>query len=136
MRTVIFDWDGTLARTLHLWIDGYETAFDRRGLRYGRAQIVADFFHEHDKVPARHPSLDFAPIAVEARAHVFAAVAAVGLYDGAVDLLRDLQAQGVRLALVSSSPRAALERGLAAHDLGGFFASVIAGDDGFGHKYV
>ena len=36
--------------------------------------------------------------------------------------------------MVSSSPRVALERGLAAHDLGGLFASIIAGDDGFGHK--
>lgn len=37
------------------------------------------------------------------------------------------------LALVSSSPRAVLERGLAAHDLAAVFGSVIAGDDGFGH---
>ena len=134
IAAVIFDWDGTLARSLDLWVDGYAHAFARRDLRYAAGTIVAEFFQEHHLVAARHPHLDFPVIAAEARAHVHDTVAGVRLHDGAVAVLEGLAAAGVRLALVSSSPRAALERGMAAHGLGGHFASVIAGDDGFGHK--
>jgi pyrophosphatase PpaX len=131
---VIFDWDGTLARSLDLWVDGYVRAFARRDLRYGPETIVAEFFQEHHLVADRHPHLDFPVIADEARAHVHEAVAGVRLHDGAVAVLEALAGRGLRLALVSSSPRQALERGMAAHGLAGHFASVIAGDDGFGHK--
>ena len=134
IQTIIFDWDGTLARTLHLWIDGYRDALARRNLSFSTETIVADFFHEHHLVADRHPQLDFAAVAIDARHHVFAAATAVGLHPGALATLRQLAERGIRLALVSSSPRALLERGLGAHDLAGHFVSVIAGDDGFGHK--
>ena len=134
ITTIIFDWDGTLARTLHLWVDGYHSAFARRELHFPAETIVAEFFQDHHLVPGRHPHLDFGPIADEARAHVFEAAIAVSLYDGALDMLRDLTRQGLRLGLVSSSPRRLLERGMQAHGVAGFFGSIVAGDDGFGHK--
>ncbi len=130
--TIIFDWDGTLARTLHLWVDGYVNALTRRQLSFAPAAIVAEFFHDHHLVHARHPHLDFHAVADEARAHVFEAAHAVHLYDGALAVLGAVR--GLKLGLVSSSPRHLLERGLAAHGLAGHFASIIAGDDGFGHK--
>ena len=132
--TVIFDRDGTLARTLQQWIDGYRAAFARRDLGFSDDRIIADFLHEHHLVAARQPDLDFPVIAQEACAFVFAAVARVALYRGAVGLLAALRTQGMTLALVSSSPRRALERGLGAQGLAGLCRSIIAGDDGFGHK--
>lgn len=134
IQTIIFDWDGTLVRSLDLWIDGYLAAFARRDLTYSPDDIVAEFFHEHHLVAGRHPHLDFPAIADEARAHVRAKASRVALYDGAVETLAGLAAQGITLALVSSSPGRVLEIGLGAHGLGGRFASVLAGDDGFGHK--
>ena len=121
-------------RSLDLWVDGYLAAFARRELAYTPAQIAAEFFQEHHLVAGRHPHLDFALIAEEVRAHVRQASARVALHDGAVEALTGLAALGITLALVSSSPRAVLEIGLAAHGLDGTFASVLAGDDGFGHK--
>ena len=95
---------------------------------------MAEFFQEHHKVADRHPSLDFPTIVDEARAHVHKAASKVALYAGALETLSDLKTKGIKLSLVSSSPRGVLEIGLRAHDLAGFFTSVIAGDDGFGHK--
>ncbi len=134
IRTIIFDWDGTLARSLHLWTDGYHAAFARRALTFSDAEIVAEFFHDHHLVADRHPHLDFPAIADEARRHVHAAAGAVTLHDGASDILEALAARGLTLALVSSSPRAVIESGLRTHALDPHFASVLAGDDGFGHK--
>lgn len=134
IRTIIFDWDGTLARTLDLWVEGYHAAFAKRGLRYSTEVVIAEFFHEHHKVAARHPGLDFHNVADEARTHVRDGIGSVALYEGAAQALGHVKAQGLSLALVTSSPRRVVERGLAAHDLTGAFASVIAGDDGFGHR--
>ena len=134
ITTIIFDWDGTLARTLDLWVDGYHAAFTRRAMHFPPQTIVAEFFQEHHLVPDRHPHLDFGPIVDEARAHVFEAALKVSLYDGARAVLEGLTRQGLRLGLVSSSSRGLLERGLQATGLAGFFGSIVAGDDGFGHK--
>lgn len=70
---IIFDWDGTLARTLELWLRGYQCSFRRRGLLFERKEIVADFFHNHHKVPEKHPDLDFQAIAHETRDYVLKA---------------------------------------------------------------
>ena len=131
---VIFDWDGTLARTLDLWVDGYVGALAGRGHVYEPADIARHFLTEHHRVEETHPHLDFPPIVAEARAHVLGQAMRVDLYDGAEDVLRALDRAGVALALVSSSPRDLLQRGLFAHQLAGCFGSVIAGDDGYGHK--
>ncbi len=134
IRTIIFDWDGTLARTLDLWVQGFHAAFARRDLHFPTTFIIAEFFHEHHKVAARHPQLDFHTVAEEARTHVRDGIGTVALYAGAAQALQDASALGMSLALVTSSPRAVVTRGLSAHDLTGAFASVIAGDDGFDHK--
>jgi HAD superfamily hydrolase (TIGR01509 family) len=50
-------------------------------------------------------------------------------FDDAVSTARQLQAEGVPLALATSSQRERLERTLAAADLHGLFAVTVAGDE-------
>lgn len=134
IKSIIFDWDGTLAKTLDLWLAGFQGSFARRDMSFEPREIVTQFFQDHHLVPDRFPDLDFPNIAAEARAHVLQSVAGVGLYDGAQDALHELRGAGVTISLVSSSPRALLSTGLGAHGLDEFFVSTIAGDDGYGHK--
>lgn len=134
VQNIIFDWDGTLARTLDLWLGGYQTSLNRRNLKFEPKEIVAEFFHNHHEVPDRHPDIDFPEIAQETRAHVLQASHKVDLYDGAIQTLNVLKDNKTALSLVSSSGRPLLESGLAAHSFNRFFASTVAGDDGYGHK--
>ncbi|WP_306258847.1 HAD family hydrolase [Pararhizobium sp. IMCC21322] len=134
VQTIIFDWDGTLARTLELWLGGYQTSLSRRDLTFDPREIVAEFFHNHHEVPGRHPDINFPAIAEETREHVLQASHSVDLYDGAIQTLNVLKDNKTALSLVSSSARPLLESGLAAHSLNPFFGSTIAGDDGYGHK--
>lgn len=131
---VLFDWDGTLARTLDLWLMGYQRSFEKRSLTFDACTIVKEFFHNHHEVPARHPDIDFAAIAGETLAFVQRNAAHVALYDDAIQALDQFRKQGVATSLVSSSARGLLEIGLDAHDLAPRFGSTIAGTDGFGHK--
>lgn len=134
IRNIIFDWDGTLAKTLDLWLEGYRISFHDRGHRFDAKFIVEEFFHNHHEVPARYPDLEFPTVAEETRSYVFEGLAKVDLYEGAKETLEILESKGVTLSLVTSSARRLLDRALDAHELRSFFASVVAGDDGFGHK--
>lgn len=134
VQNIIFDWDGTLAKTLELWLVGYQTSLTRRDLKFEPKEIVAEFFHNHHEVPERHPHINFPVIVEETRDHVLQASHRVDLYDGAIHTLNVLKDNKTSLSLVSSSGRALLESGLGAHSLNSFFASTIAGDDGYGHK--
>jgi len=53
---------------------------------------------------------------------------------GAAKLSSLVVEKGMTLTLVTSSPRHLLDRALGAHDIAHFFDSIVAGDDGFGHK--
>lgn len=134
IQNIIFDWDGTLARTLELWLAGYQRSFAQRGLKFEPNEIVSEFFHNHHEVPDRHPGIDFPMIAEETRDHVFEASHKVSLYDQAIETLSALKSKGKLLCLVSSSSRVLLNNGLRAHGLESTFDSTIAGDDGYGHK--
>ncbi|WP_370228709.1 HAD family hydrolase [Cognatishimia sp.] len=131
---VLFDWDGTLARTLDLWLLGNQRAFETRGYDFDPETIVREFFHNHDTVPDRYPHMDFPSIAAEVRSFVMRNLPNVALYEDAVTVLDACRARGLTISLVSSSARGLLETGLDAHSLGTRFGSTIAGDDGFGHK--
>lgn len=134
IRNIIFDWDGTLVRTLELWLAGYQHSFERRNLHFEPQEIVVEFFQNHHEVPARHPDIDFPLIAEETRSHVFQTLQEVELYEGAIDTLNKLLRSNKGLSLVSSSSRQLLNNGLRTHSLENAFASTIAGDDGYGHK--
>lgn len=134
LENVILDWDGTLAQTLDLWLKGYQTAFEGRGLEFSDTVIVEEFFHNHDAVLERYPEMEFPDIAEETRNSVFEELSSVHLYEGSEELFAGLERDGKAMTLVTSSARHMLERGLDAHQLAPKFSSIIAGDDGFGHK--
>ncbi len=134
ISNIIFDWDGTLARTLDLWLDGYQIEFETRGFKFTAQQIVSEFFTNHDTVENKYPDMQFPTIANNVRTHVRNNVANVTLYENAAQVVTDYAESDVSIALVSSSPRATLMAGLESHGLHNRFQSIIAGDDGYGHK--
>ncbi|QDY69711.1 HAD family hydrolase [Qingshengfaniella alkalisoli] len=134
VKNIIFDWDGTLVRTLDLWLLGYQTALGSRGYNFDPQTIVKEFFYNHHEVPARHPQIDFAAVFEETRNHVFDSLISVELYEDVAETLQTLKENRKTLTLVTSSSRSLLNRALHGHGLEGYFESIVAGDDGFGHK--
>ncbi|EEA93771.1 HAD family hydrolase [Pseudovibrio sp. JE062] len=134
IKSVIFDWDGTLARTLDVWLDGYQRSLEVRNFTFQPKEIVAEFFHDHHKVPDKHPHLGFPEIAEETRKYVLQALQKVELYEGATKTLSKLNDENVPTSLVSSSSRRLLNSGMEVHNLSKHFKATVAGDDGYGHK--
>lgn len=132
IELIIFDWDGTLAKTLHLWLIGYKKGLQKQGHTFSDVIIARDFFYEHDKAVLKYPNIDFEELVSYARSYIHNHVNQLELYEGAKDVLELLNTQN--LALVSSSPRHLLKAGLEAKGLSKYFEFVIAGDDVTKHK--
>lgn len=132
--TVIFDWDGTLAKTLHLWLAGYREGLKNQNHSFLDSVIANDFFYEHDRAQEKYPAIDLTRLLTDARDFVRGHLHTLELYSGVQETIDILSRENFKIALVSSSPRQILEEGLAANNLTGYFLSIIAGDDVTKHK--
>jgi pyrophosphatase PpaX len=134
VTSIIFDWDGTLAMTLHLWLAGYRQHLQDLGYDFSDQAIVADFFTEHEKGSLKHPGIDFKMLFNGVYDYMNANLARLTVYSQARATLEKLQASGVILTLVSSSPRKLLDEGLRITELTPFFATTLSGDEVTCHK--
>ncbi len=131
-KYVLFDWDGCLAKTLEVWLEAFQQLLDKK---YGKwvektdiAPHLGDYrISEYFGIEDTHA---FNVAGVEIARDM---LGDVELYDGALDLLKSLRGK-VKIALVSSSSRHILDKGLAHNGLSDFFDIVISGDDVTNHK--
>ena len=132
--SIIFDWDGTLGMTLHLWLDGYRSELKELGYNLPNDVIVADFFYEHGKTIAKYPNINFDDFITKVRNYMINHIPDMKLYTGAYESLEKLKENNVSLTLVSSSPRKLLEKVLEFTDLAKFFTVISGFDDIMKHK--
>src|SRR3989338_7024016 len=131
---VIFDWDGTLGMTLHIWLEAYKTELKNLGIELADKTIVEDFFYEHKKTIVKYPHIDFDPYIAKVRKYMISNVPLMKLYSGVHETLDRLQKSGIVLTLVSSSPRKLLEEVLEITNLSKFFTTISGFDDTMKHK--
>ncbi len=127
--SIIFDWDGTLGMTLHLWLEGYKTGLANQGYTMPDSQIMQVIFHAPMESTKTFPDIDPAQMFRDTRDYVQDNLATIALYDGALETLEMLAEQGTQMALVTSSPRRLINTALAPRRLHRFFSSIIAGDE-------
>jgi len=107
---VFFDFDGTLVDTESTVLASWEAEYARQGETLDRAAWVGQVGSEgvdwYAELAARvGPSLDVAAARSRRRAHEAALVAGLPLRAGMVECLEGAGRRGLRLAVVSSSPR-------------------------------
>jgi len=134
VETVIFDWDGTMAMTLHLWLAGWKNELSNHDTELPDEHIVQDFFYEYHKTQLKYPYIDMDKSAISVRDHVESGLENLTLYDHAEQAVLAVKSRDIQTALVTSSSRPLVEKGLNIHALTDQFLSILAGDDGFGHK--
>jgi len=134
IKTVIFDWDGTIAMTLHLWLAGWKGELEYHDTELPDGKIVQDFFYEHHKTQIKYPHINIVASAMNVRDHVARGLENLTLYSDAHDAVLSVINRDIQAALVTSSSRVLVEKGLDTHGLTPQFLSIVAGDDGFGHK--
>jgi HAD superfamily hydrolase (TIGR01509 family) len=132
--SVIFDLDGTLVDSEPLSKVAWRRVLARHGYNVSDAEIEAAQglrFAESYATFARAAPLPPLAMVWSDYSQLLYTSYDEGLmsFGDAVTTARQLQAQGVPLALATSSQRERLERTLAAADLKGLFAVTVAGDE-------
>lgn len=107
-KLIIFDFDGTLADTLPVFVDVFDQAADKYGFqRMDRSRQQALRRLDARQMMALHgiPLWKVPAIASFMRTAMGRSVADIRLFDGIADVLRALKARGVTLTVVSSNSR-------------------------------
>lgn len=134
IKAIIFDWDGTLGMTLHLWLEAYKSELKKLGIELSDKVIIDDFFYEHGKTMLKYPNIDFDIFIQKVREYMTSHVPFMKTYKGAREVLEKLQKNNITLTLVSSSPRKLIKEVLELNDLAKFFSTVSGFDDIMKHK--
>jgi pyrophosphatase PpaX len=132
----LFDWDGTLARTLDGWLQGIRDLLDLYGIKASDKDIVFKMLGRIDK-GVRELGIsdeDFPRFMRDIKARAPQIVAGATLYDDVPALLKTLKANGKKLALVTASLREIVDIVITQHGLLDYFDVVVSGDDITEHK--
>lgn len=136
IKAVIFDWDDTLSETGVLWLEAHREKLREHGIEletgailsfFGNVNFAEDVGLEKFIVGGERQSSAevFSDVSEKAREKI----KLLRVRAHIVDLLKGLKKRGIKLAVVSSSPRALLLESIQDNGLEDVFDIVIAVED-------
>lgn len=136
IKAVIFDWDDTLSETGVLWLEAHREKLREHGIEletgailsfFGNVNFAEDIGLEKFIVGGGQQSSAqvFSDVSEKAREKI----KLLRVRTHIVDLLKGLKKRGIKLAVVSSSPRALLLESIQDNGLEDVFDIVIAVED-------
>jgi len=130
LKAVLFDFDGTLAPSLPLWLMAYRLTLREYGIDIGDDEILQRcLFRDWDVVAADFGAFSAEELQAQLAIGLKQAFTEAALFPVAEAVLKHCRTHGLQVALVTSSPRALVVDvigRLLVHDL---FDFVICGDD-------
>lgn len=132
-QTYLFDWDGTLADTLSVWLEAYHQVFKAAGKEVSDEYIGQNILGNPNYWQKNGMS-EFSEIISKQEQWAYAQLQDVRLIADALATLEKLKSQGKTLGIVTTTSRLALQNGLNKHDLNQYFSTLVCGDDVEKHK--
>lgn len=134
-RLLAFDWDGTLSDSTTMIAHAIQAACGDVGepvpdLTSARFVIGLGLADALRRVTPTLPVERYPELSARFRHHYLAGEDAIPLFDGAIDLLHELDAAGYLLAIATGKNRAGLARALAKHGLATRFHATRCADEG------
>jgi pyrophosphatase PpaX len=127
-RHILFDWDGTLAKTLDIWLISLSNALQKRNYSFSDTEIGANYELFRKRFEAKgYTGAD--DIINEALNEANKNVLNVELYSSAVDTLEMIHNSGRKIGLVTTSTHGQIDPLLKHFRLVDLFDSVICADD-------
>lgn len=130
---VLFDWDGTIARTLDIWMEALKEILGEKGYNFTSEQIGADY----GLFRSRFSNLGedaLNGIIDEALTLSNKNMPSVKLYEGHLELISLLKQNNKRLGIVTTSAHSVIDQLLNKHDMAKSFDVLIGGDDVLNQK--
>lgn len=131
-KYILFDWDGTLAKTLDIWISAYKFVGDGLGIdlkNYDDSSIVNTFFGKEANGFKKFGVKDTDTVYNQIKKYVDEKVVDVELYPQVVEVLQSLSEYKCKLALHTSSNRNILYPAIINRDLEKYFDLILTRDD-------
>lgn len=125
---ILFDWDGTVAKTLNLWMEALRDTLQKHGYTFTDQEIGADY----ELFRSRFSSLGsntLEPIINEALALSDKNLLAVKLYENNIETFTRLKQAGKRLGIVTTSAHSLIEQLFEQHNMTQLFDVIVGGDD-------
>jgi pyrophosphatase PpaX len=130
VRAVLFDFDGTLAPSLPLWIKSYQIALRHHDIELTDAEVLQRcFFRDWSDIAADLGLGSPAEFQARVDASLRQLFLTAELFPQARALVEHCRAHGLRTALVTSSPRAIVGAVLTRLHLHALFDFTICGDE-------
>jgi HAD superfamily hydrolase (TIGR01509 family) len=129
---ILFDWDGTLAKTLDIWLETYKFICNKYGVDISNLsdlEIVERSFGLWAKGLSNLGIKNFDKAYEESKEIVDEKVKNVEIYINAEKLLKDLTNRGKKLALHTSSFRNMLYPTISNRNLEKYFSIILTKDD-------
>jgi len=128
--TVLFDFDGTLTSSLNSWIESYQYAFSRFGVKLSDEEVVNRCFYRAFEDIVTEFNL---PCAIEFGQYIkdglVVSIEKARLYDGVNESLNTCAQHKIKLAVVTSAPRLVVEKALRILNIDSFFITLVTADD-------
>jgi len=131
----LFDWDGTLAQTVEIWLDGMRVAYDHFGIAIADeklAQNLGDWTAPIKNGIAERDMPEFNRILKEAGQERGALTPP--LFPGVLQTIGQLKRDNKKVVLITSSERQVIDIALAHHELVEQFDLILTVDDVTTHK--
>ena len=131
----LFDWDGTLAQTIEIWINGLRVAYQHFGVNLSDKKLAAslgDWGAAAKNGVAESDVPEFNRILMEAGQNGGALTPP--LFPGVLEAIERLKQDAKKVVLITSSARQVIDIALAHHDLVEQFDLILSVDDVKVHK--
>lgn len=127
----LFDWDGTVAQTLAMWLSIVQETLRAYGIDADDKDVVRKVFGR-TKVGLLElgvPEADFVNVFQKWDKQAQAAIVKVPLYPGFRDAAQALRQRDKHLAVITATVRPTLHLALTAHGLADTFNAIVAGGE-------
>lgn len=127
----LFDWDGTTAQTLAMWLSIQRATMDAYGIHVTDKELVRKVFGRARPglIELGIPEADLSEVFRQWGAKAQAGIVDVPLYPHFADVIKTLQRRSKKLGLITATARPTIERALDAHSLHGVFSTITAGGE-------
>lgn len=134
-KNILFDWDGTLAKTLDIWLESYKSIFAEYEIFPENSEITTKVFGDWNgpiKLGVKEAQIDdFTEKLLE---EVNTNYASAELYEGAIDIVKQAKSSGKKTALLTSSKLEIVKEPLTRYGFDELFEVILTAESVERHK--
>lgn len=131
-KYILFDWDGTLAKTLDVWLSSYKEVANSLNIdlsKYSDREVVEIFFGKQGEGYKKFDIENIDEVYEKVKSVVDIKVQNVDSYDNVAKVLEELKNRGIKMALHTTSNRNLLYPAINNLDFEKYFEIILTKDD-------